>query len=211
MEKLTKRQQEILHFLKNWISEHGYPPTRVEISRALGFRSPNAAEDHLKTLARKGAIEMIAGVSRGFRIVEEPGVYRVDNGQVQLVEGQLPIIGQVAAGAPILAEQNVEGSCPIESDFFRPRADYLLRVKGQSMQDIGILDGDLLAVHRTPVASNGQIVVARLDDEVTVKRYKREGNIVWLHAENKDYQPIKVDLSQQELVIEGLSVGVIRR
>jgi len=205
MVKLTKRQAEILDFLKEWISEHGYPPTRIEIAQQLGFRSPNAAEDHLKALARKGAIEMISGASRGLRIVDfEPE-------QPSLAENELPIIGRVAAGAPILAEQHVESTCQMDPGFFHPKADYLLQVRGMSMKDIGIMDGDLLAVHSTRTAHNGQIVVARLDDEVTVKRYKREGNIVWLIAENEEYEPIKVDLRQQELVIEGLSVGVIRR
>lgn len=211
MEKLTKRQQEILQFLKDWIEQYGYPPTRAEMAQALGFRSPNAAEDHLKTLARKGAIEMTAGVSRGFRILEEPASYGIENGLATIKDGELPIVGRVSAGTPILAQENVDSTCPISADFFRPRADFLLQVRGQSMQDVGIMDGDLLAVHRTPVASNGQIVVARIDNEVTVKRYKREGNLVWLLAENPDYQPIKVDLREQELVIEGLSVGVIRR
>jgi len=205
MVKLTKRQAEILEFLKGWISEHGYPPTRIEMAQQLGFRSPNAAEDHLKALARKGVIEMISGASRGLRIMDfEPE-------QLPLAENELPIIGRVAAGAPILAEQHIENTCQIDPGFFHPKADYLLQVRGMSMKDIGILDGDLLAVHSTQVAHNGQVVVARLDDEVTVKRYKREGNIVWLIAENEEYEPIKVDLRQQELVIEGLSVGVLRR
>lgn len=205
MVKLTKRQAEVLEFLKGWISEHGYPPTRIEMAQQLGFRSPNAAEDHLKALARKGVIEMISGASRGLRIVDfEPE-------QPSLAENELPIIGRVAAGAPILAEQHIENTCQMDPDFFHPKADYLLQVRGMSMKDVGILDGDLLAVHSTQVAHNGQVVVARLDDEVTVKRYKREGNIVWLIAENEEYEPIKVDLRQQELVIEGLSVGVLRR
>src|SRR5690554_1077542 len=146
MQKLTKRQQEILHFLKNWIEQHGYPPTRVEMANALGFRSPNAAEDHLKTLARKGAIEMTAGASRGFRILEEHAGYHLDE-TIEIAAGELPIIGKVAAGAPILAQENINGSCPIDASFFRPKADFLLQVQGQSMQDIGIHDGDLLAVH----------------------------------------------------------------
>lgn len=206
MLKLTKRQSEILTFLKNWINEHGYPPTRIEMAQQLGFRSPNAAEDHLRALARKGAIEMTSGASRGLRIVDfEPESQPITN------ENELPIVGRVAAGAPILAEQNIEDTCPVNPSFFRPSANYLLQVRGHSMKDAGILDGDLLAVHSTRTAQNGQIVVARLDDEVTVKRYKREGNIVWLIAENADFEPIKVDLREQELVIEGLGVGVIRR
>ncbi|MDP3978656.1 MAG: transcriptional repressor LexA [Pseudomonas sp.] len=202
MLKLTPRQAEILAFIKHCLDDNGYPPTRAEIAQALGFKSPNAAEEHLKALARKGAIEMTPGASRGIRI---PG-YEPNNAQ----EG-LPVIGRVAAGAPILAQQNIEDSCRINPEFFRPRADYLLRVRGMSMKDIGILDGDLLAVHTTREAHNGQIVVARIDDEVTVKRFKREGNKVWLIAENPEFAPIEVNLEDQELVIEGLSVGVIRR
>lgn len=206
MPKLTKRQSEILSFLKTWIEENGYPPTRAEIAKDLGFRSPNAAEDHLKALARKGAIEMIPGASRGIKIIETLS----DEG-FPINEGELPIIGRVAAGEPILAQQHIENTCPVNPDFFKPRADYLLQVRGMSMKDIGILDGDLLAVHITQEARNGQVVVARIDDDVTVKRYKREGSTVWLLAENPEYEPIKVDLKTQELIIEGLSVGVIRR
>ncbi len=206
MTKLTKRQAEILAFLRNWIESNGFPPTRAEIAEALGFRSPNAAEDHLKALARKGVIEMISGASRGIRLIEE----ETDN-EPASSEHELPIIGRVAAGAPILAAQNVESSCPVHPDFFHPRADYLLQVKGMSMKDIGIMDGDLLAVHICREARNGQVVVARLDEEVTVKRYRKEGHTVWLLPENSDFEPIEVDLRSQELVIEGLSVGVIRR
>ena len=202
MLKLTPRQAEILAFIKSSLEDHGYPPTRAEIAQRLGFKSPNAAEEHLKALARKGAIEMTPGASRGIRIPDfEPG---------QTEEG-LPVIGRVAAGAPILAQQNIEESCRINPTFFHPPADYLLRVRGMSMKDVGILDGDLLAVHTTREARNGQIVVARIDDEVTVKRFKREGSKVWLLAENPEFSPIEVDLEQQDLVIEGLSVGVIRR
>ncbi|AKX46397.1 LexA family transcriptional regulator [Thiopseudomonas alkaliphila] len=207
--KLTKRQAEILAFLKEWIEQHGYPPTRAEISQALGFRSPNAAEDHLRALARKQAIEMIPGASRGIRIIEDELTAAPDL-SLALNDHELPIIGQVAAGQPILAQEHIETTCAISPDFFKPKADYLLRVKGSSMQDIGILDGDLLAVHKTQQAKNGDIVVARIDNEVTVKRFKREGNTVWLIAENQDFAPIEIDLSHEELVIEGLSVGVIR-
>jgi repressor LexA len=202
MLKLTPRQAEILDFIKRCLEDNGYPPTRAEIAQQLGFKSPNAAEEHLKALARKGAIEMTPGASRGIRI---PGFETVDE------EQGLPVIGRVAAGAPILAEQNVEESCKINPDFFHPKADYLLRVRGMSMKDIGILDGDLLAVHSCREARDGQIVVARIDDEVTVKRFKRDGNKVWLIAENPEFAPIEVNLQDQELVIEGLSVGVIRR
>jgi repressor LexA len=203
MLKLTPRQAEILAFIKQCLEDNGYPPTRAEIALKLGFKSPNAAEEHLKALARKGAIEMTPGASRGIRI---PGFE--PNGEEE--EG-LPVIGRVAAGAPILAQQHIEESCRINPEFFHPRADYLLRVRGMSMKDIGIFDGDLLAVHTTREARNGQVVVARLDDEVTVKRFKREGNKVWLIAENPEFAPIEVNLEEQDLIIEGLSVGVIRR
>ena len=203
MLKLTPRQSEILAFIKRCLEDHGYPPTRAEIAQELGFKSPNAAEEHLKALARKGAIELTPGASRGIRI---PGFEPAANEE----EG-LPVIGRVAAGAPILAQQNVEDSCKINPEFFHPKADYLLRVRGMSMKDIGIFDGDLLAVHTTREARNGQVVVARIGDEVTVKRFKREGSKVWLMAENPEFAPIEVDLKDQELVIEGLSVGVIRR
>lgn len=202
MIKLTPRQSEILAFIKRSLEDHGYPPTRAEIAQELGFKSPNAAEEHLKALSRKGAIEMTPGASRGIRI---PGF------EPTTEESGLPVVGRVAAGAPILAQQHVESSCQIDPSFFQPKADYLLRVQGMSMKDIGILDGDLLAVHTTREARNGQIVVARIDDEVTVKRFKREGDKVWLLAENADFDPIEVDLERQDLVIEGLSVGVIRR
>lgn len=198
MENLTPRQAQVLDLIRQHINDTGYPPTRADIAQRLGFRSPNAAEEHLKALARKGAIEMIPGTSRGIRLPEPPG---------------LPVIGRVAAGSPILAQQNIEDHVDLPAGFFRPRADYLLRVRGDSMRDIGILDGDLLAVHRTPEAANGQIVVARVDDEVTVKRFQRtrSRHRVLLLPENADYSPIEVDLSQQEFHIEGLSVGVIRQ
>ncbi|XQE65720.1 transcriptional repressor LexA [Pseudomonas sp. P3C3] len=203
MLKLTPRQSEILAFIKRCLEDNGYPPTRAEIAQELGFKSPNAAEEHLKALARKGAIEMTPGASRGIRI---PGFEPAANEE----EG-LPVIGRVAAGAPILAQQNVEDTCKINPEFFHPKADYLLRVRGMSMKNIGIFDGDLLAVHTTREARNGQIVVARIDDEVTVKRFQRNGNKVLLIAENPEFAPIEVNLEEQDLVIEGLSVGVIRR
>lgn len=202
MIKLTPRQSEILSFIKRCLEDNGYPPTRAEIAQELGFKSPNAAEEHLKALNKKGAIEMTPGASRGIRI---PGF------EPATEESGLPIIGRVAAGAPILAQQHIEESCQINPAFFHPKADYLLRVHGMSMRDIGIFDGDLLAVHTTREARNGQVVVARIDDEVTVKRFKREGHKVWLLAENPEFAPIEINLEQQELVIEGLSVGVIRR
>ena len=200
MIKLTPRQQQVLDVIKSHIDDTGYPPTRAEIARELGFKSANAAEEHLKALARKGAIEMIAGASRGIRI---PG--SEDKG--------IPIVGQVAAGNPILAQEHIEDYCEMPSNFFRPSADYFLRVRGDSMIDVGIFDEDLLAVHKTSHAENGEIVVARIDDEVTVKRLKKTRSKfqVILLPENEDYQPIEVDLRHQDFAIEGLSVGVVRR
>ena len=196
MKKLTARQQQILELIRDFINDTGMPPTRAEIAETLGFRSANAAEDHLKALARKGMIEMTPGASRGIRL---------------LVEDGLPLVGRVAAGEPILAQENIEEHYKVDPDMFNPNADYLLRVNGMSMKDIGILDGDLLAVHAHPTAHNGQIVVARIEDEVTVKRFKQRGNIVTLIAENEEFEPIRVDLRQQELAIEGIAVGVIRQ
>ena len=198
MHRLTTRQTQVLEIIRQHIQDTGYPPTRADIANHLGFRSPNAAEEHLRALARKGAIEMIPGTSRGIRLPDEPG---------------LPIIGRVAAGNPILAEENIEDRVDLPTDFFRPRADFLLRVKGDSMVGAGILDGDLLAVHKTPEARNGQIVVARVEDEVTVKRFQRHrgGARVSLLPENDDYTPINVDLREQAFAIEGLSVGILRR
>lgn len=199
MLKLTARQQEVLNLIKSHIDDTGYPPTRVEIAKTLGFRSANAAEEHLKALAKKGAIEMVAGASRGIRLPDH--------------QTGLPIVGRVAAGSPILAEEHIDNYCDIPETFFRPKADYLLQVHGMSMKDAGILDGDLLAVHRTDQARNGEIVVARIENEVTVKRFRRERNnaVVELWPENPDFDVIEVDLRDENFAIEGLSVGVIRR
>ena len=199
MLELTTRQQQILDFIRETMEAEGFPPTRAEIAQALGFRSVNAAEDHLKALVRKGAIRIRPGTSRGIQIVDGGGRRR-----------GVPIIGRVAAGRPILAEANVEGHYRLDPSLFRPRADYLLEVRGTSMCDAGILDGDLLAVHRTPQAENGEIVVARVEDEVTVKRFRRRGNIVRLMPENEEFEPIVVDLRREDLVIEGIGVGIIR-
>jgi repressor LexA len=198
MEKLTQRQQQVLDIVRQHIDDTGYPPTRADIAQKLGFKSANAAEEHLKALARKGAIEMIAGASRGIRLPETAGI---------------PIIGRVAAGNPILAEAHIEEYCDLPASFFKPRADYFLTVHGDSMIDVGIFDGDLLAVHSTPVANNGDIVVARIEDEVTVKRLHRgnQKHLVQLLPENADYEAITVDLREQAFSIEGLSVGVLRR
>lgn len=202
MKPLTPRQQQVFDLIKTKIDETGMPPTRAEIARELGFRSANAAEEHLKALARKNAIEIIPGASRGIRIL-------LDVANDESEEG-LPLIGQVAAGSPILAQEHVEAHYQVDPAMFKPQADFLLRVQGESMKDIGIMDGDLLAVHKTQDVSDGQVVVARVDDEVTVKRLERQGSTVLLHAENPEFSAIKVDLTAQHLSIEGLAVGIIR-
>ncbi len=203
---LTARQQNVFDFIVKTMNEFGYPPTRAEIARALGFRSPNAAEEHLRALDRKGVIRMIPGTSRGIRL--PAGVNEQET--AESADQGLPIIGYVAAGSPVLATEHIDRYCPLSADYFSPKADYLLRVRGLSMKDIGILDGDLLAVHRTQEVRDGQIVVARLEDDVTVKRFTRQGRHVTLLAENPDFPPIEVDLEHQHLEIEGLGVGVIR-
>ena len=197
MNKLTPRQEEVLAFIKSYIEETGYPPTRADIANELGFKSANASEEHLKALARKGAIEMIPGTSRGIKLPESGGI---------------PIVGRVAAGNPILAEEHIEDYCELPATFFNPAADYLLQVRGDSMIEIGILNGDLLAVHRTKNINNGDIVVARIEDEVTVKRFRkgRSKHQVTLEPENQEYSPIEVDLRHQEFQIEGLGVGILR-
>lgn len=192
MQELTRRQQEILDFIREWIETTGLPPTRAEIGERFGFSSPNAAEQHLKGLAKKGVLELVPGTSRGIRLAGGGG---------------LAVIGQVAAGSPILAQENIERHVQLDSALFSPRADYLLKVRGMSMKDAGILDGDLLAVHKTAEARSGQIVVARIEDEVTVKRLSQKGARIELVAENPDYAPIVVD---GPLAIEGLAVGLIR-
>ena len=200
MNRLTGRQEQILNYIREYLAETGFPPTRSEIAQEMGFKSPNAAEEHLRALARKGAIEMLPGTSRGIRlpISEQLG---------------LPIVGQVAAGSPILAEESICDYCDIDRDLFSPRADYLLAVKGTSMIDVGIYEDDLLAVHKTDQGRNGDIVVARVDDEVTVKRLEisRSKHKVTLIAENPDFDPIVVDLRDRTFAIEGISVGIIRR
>ena len=200
MEKLTDRQREILEFIKEEVAASGMPPTVVEIATAMGVSSTNGIRQHLQALERKGAIELVPNASRGIRLLEE-----------EEEEWGLPIIGQVAAGSPILAEEHIEDYCQVDHNTFKPRADYLLRVKGESMQDIGIFDGDLLAVHRARKAHNGQIVVARIEDEVTVKRLKVRGNIAYLQPENEEYEAIRIDMRKQPLDIEGIAVGVLRR
>ena len=199
LKPLTNRQQQIFDLIKETINDTGMPPTRAEIASFFGFKSANAAEEHLKALAKKGYIEMLPGTSRGIRLAEQ-----------FLEEEGLPLIGRVAAGEPILAQEHVEDHYKMDGSLFHPAADYLLRVDGESMKDIGILDGDILAVHQTTDVQNGQVIVARVENDVTVKRFKREGNVVYLQAENEDFSPITVDLTCQEFNIEGLAVGVIR-
>jgi repressor LexA len=200
MNELTARQQQVLELIRESIAERGMPPTRAELASALGFRSVNAAEAHIRALERKGCIELLSGTSRGIRLVdhaeaENPG---------------LPLVGRVAAGSPILAQEHVEERYQLDEGMFQPRPDYLLRVRGMSMRDAGILDGDLLVVHRTTEAENGQIIVARLQDDVTVKRFERHGTRVRLLPENPDFSAIEIDIAREPLVIEGVAVGVIR-
>ena len=194
-QRLTPRQAEILRLISEHTESHGFPPTRNEICRALGFRSPNAAEEHLQALARKGVIELTPGVSRGIRLKQQAGV---------------PVIGQVAAGSPILAAEHVVSRYQLDPALFNPPAHYLLKVRGMSMRDAGILDGDLLAVHRTTECRSGQIVVARIGDDVTVKRLQRQRHLVELVPENPAFDTITVDTRREELQIEGIAVGVIR-
>jgi repressor LexA len=198
---LTSRQQDVLRFIRDCVAADGLPPTRAEIARALGFSSPNAAEQHVKALVNKGALEWVPGTSRGLRIVSE------DND----VETGLPLIGRVAAGSPILAQEHVLGHHPVDPSLFKPRAHYLLQVRGMSMRDAGMLDGDWVAVHKTRDATDGQIVVARVGDDVTVKTYSHRRNAVHLLPANPDFEPIVVSGDGTEFAIEGRVVGVIRR
>jgi repressor LexA len=195
MDELTPRQAEVLQMIRDFLQSTGFPPTRADIAQQLGFRSLNAAEDHLKALARKGFIEMLPGASRGIRLTEGLG---------------LPLIGRVAAGSPILSEAHVQERVQLDPQLFKPRADYLLKVRGMSMRDAGILEGDLLAVHRTIDVRSGQIVVARVNGEVTVKRFRRQGSQVQLLPENPEFEPISLDPRRDQLAIEGLAVGLIR-
>jgi repressor LexA len=197
MESLTPRQQQILELIQDHIAETGYPPTRKDIARIFGFSSANAAEDHLRALEKKGYIEILPGVSRGVRLVGP-------------ASDGIPVIGQVAAGSPLLAQENISRHCNIDPTLFYPRAHYFLEVKGLSMINAGILEGDLLAVHRTTEAQKGQIIVARIGNEVTVKRFYRRYNRVSLLAENPDFAPIEVNLKSDDFAIEGLAVGVLR-
>mgnify|MGYP001331805918 FL=1 len=197
---LTKRQLEILDLIHASIDENGMPPTRSEIADNLGFKSLNAAEDHLKALEKKEFIKLIPGVSRGIKVLK-----KTDNKNVGL-----PIVGQVAAGQPILAIEHVESHISLDPFLFEKKADYLLRVKGESMLNSGIRDGDLLAVHATKVVRNNQIVVARLDDEVTVKRFKKTGSKIYLIPENDNFDQIEINSKSGEFIIEGLGIGILR-
>lgn len=199
MRQLTPRQSQILEMIQEFIAETGMPPTRADIANELGFKSANAAEEHLRALQKKGVLDLIPGTSRGIQLKDS---LREQMG--------LPLVGRVAAGSPILAQEHIETHYKIDSALFNPKPHYLLRVDGMSMKNAGILHGDLVAVHRTSEVRSRQIVVARIDDEVTVKRYRQEGSVVWLLPENDDFEPIKVDLTKQEMIIEGVVVGVIR-
>jgi len=200
MQTLTLRQAEILAFIQEKQATNGMPPTRTEIAEHFCFRSTYAASKHLQALARKGVLELLPGASRGIRLLRAP----------EAAAAGLPVVGRVAAGAPLLAQECIEAHYALDPGLFRPRADYLLRVRGESMRDAGILDGDLLAVHKTPQAANGQIVVARLEGEVTVKRFQREAQQVRLLPENPDFSPILVDAGMADFCIEGVAVGCLR-
>jgi repressor LexA len=216
MLKLTERQEQILNLIREAIENTGFPPTRAEIAATLGFRSANAAEEHLQALARKGAIEISPGTSRGIRLLEMPGNrLRKPMSQAalplrELMQLNLPLVGRVAAGSPILAQEHIESNYKVDPALFSAKPDYLLRVRGMSMRDAGILDGDLLAVKKASEARNGQIVVARLGEEVTVKRWHRSGELIELLPENDDFKPIRVEPGREDFALEGLAVGLLR-
>ena len=214
--KLTARQEQILELIRNAITRTGAPPTRAEIATELGFRSPNAAEEHLKALARKGVIELVSGTSRGIRLrtdimqsLNESRMQQFSLPLQSLAQLVLPLVGRVAAGSPILAQEHIERTYHFESSLFQQKPDYLLKVRGMSMRDVGIMDGDLLAVKQAREAVNGQIVVARLGDEVTVKRFYRNTRLIELRSENPDFKPIVVQPGEP-FELEGLAVGLIR-
>lgn len=220
--KLTDRQQQILDLIRQAIVNTGFPPTRAELASVLGFKSANAAEDHLRALARKGVIELTAGASRGIRLTDlaheaiEADVdteLPADRPRLKTLPGAgfllLPLIGRVAAGHPILATENIEKEINVDLDMFAERPDYLLKVKGLSMRDAGILDGDLLAIKKVSDARNGQIVVARIDEDVTVKRLSKSGGRIELLPENPDFEPIQIQPGQ-DFSLEGIAVGLIR-
>jgi repressor LexA len=201
---LSPRQREVLAFIQRFTQAHGMPPTRGDIAEGLGLKNRQGIDQHLKALAAKGAIELLPGISRGIRLREPAKTTS------RSAERGLPLLGRIAAGSPILAEENIDEHVNVDPGLFRPHADFLLRVRGDSMKDADILDRDLLAVHRTSQVRNGQIVVARLGNEATVKYYRRQGDLVRLLPANPAYKPIEIDLGQRELTIEGLAVGVIR-
>jgi len=234
--KLTDRQQQILDLIREALSSTGFPPTRAEIAQKLGFKSANAAEDHLRALARKGVVELTAGASRGIRLTETAADFhsdsehdlesapdfdstndqsRAQSGHIKLNTlpemGQMlvPLVGRVAAGYPMLAAENIEKEISVDPNLFSQKPDYLLKVKGLSMRDVGILDGDLLAIKKTKDARNGQIIVARIDDEVTVKRLSKQGNHIELLPENPDFEPIVIQPGQ-DFSVEGIALGLIR-
>ncbi len=218
MIKLTARQEQILNLIRDAIENTGFPPTRAEIAAELGFRSANAAEEHLQALARKGAIEISPGTSRGIRLRDmgiEPGLEPPPNRQMalphpSLMQLSLPLVGRVAAGSPILAQEHIETTYNVDSSLFSAKPDYLLKVRGMSMRDAGIFDGDLLAVKKADNAKNGQIIVARLGDDVTVKRYRKTGSLIELLPENPDFEPIRVEPQRDDFALEGLAVGLLR-
>lgn len=217
MIKLTARQEQILNLIREAIENTGFPPTRAEIASELGFRSANAAEEHLQALARKGAIEISPGTSRGIRLRNTGTDGTARHGAAQmplphpgLMQLSLPLIGRVAAGSPILAQEHIETTYQVDPSLFSAKPDYLLKVRGLSMRDVGILDGDLLAVKKTESAKNGQIVVARLGDDVTVKRYRKTGPVIELLPENPDFAPIRVEGGEDGFALEGLAVGLLR-
>lgn len=216
MIKLTARQQQILDLIKDAIGNTGFPPTRAEIATELGFRSANAAEEHLQALARKGAIEISPGTSRGIRLTEANQAGSHGRGtqlalpHPSLMQLCLPLVGRVAAGSPILAQEHIQASYNVDPALFGAKPDYLLKVRGMSMRDAGILDGDLLAVKKVDSVRNGQIIVARLGDDVTVKRYQKSGSVIQLLPENPDFEPITVTPQQEDFTLEGLAVGLLR-
>jgi repressor LexA len=212
MRDLTARQQEILGLVRQHIADTGFPPTRAEIAAKLGFRSPNAAEEHLKALARKGVLELTSGASRGIRLKLLPGMdaERGTAGSAVQIALSLPLVGRVAAGSPMLSQEHIESSYALDPGLFAEKPDYLLKVRGMSMRDAGILDGDLLAVRQASEARNGQIVVARVDGGVTVKRLRRRGHTIELLPENPDFEPIVVDARSDDFALEGIGVGLVR-
>lgn len=218
MLKLTARQKQILNLIKDAIENTGFPPTRAEIAAELGFRSANAAEEHLQALARKGAIQITPGISRGIRLRDVRNLEQSHHGSevpmalppAALMQLSLPLIGRVAAGSPILAMEHIEATYQVDPGLFSSKPDFLLKVRGMSMRDAGILDGDLLAVKKVESVKNGQIIVARLGDDVTVKRYRKTGALIELLPENPDFAPIKVKPDDDSFALEGLAVGLLR-